>query len=257
MTLYCIGHCPPVFTPRLDFTFVTSGLPAGENCLFIPDDWLGDAFHGRVLSEYTQLFGLADRLRGTPRDARIYVFQYRKFLSLRAGRRRSVNMPYAFASTRQEAEALFPTQEEIDHCTHVHLLGPAIRVRSLAKDYASSHLVEDFCGLVACLRDVPGFDHRRVRAFVSCQILFPAPSLGVTSTGLFIDQMDTLRSAWGRFHEHYYQARDGYQRRVGGFLLERLHSFLIYEILNGNRDARPLSGHQVVVSEDARIAVTV
>lgn len=256
MKLYCIGHRPPAFSPRHGFTFVTSGPPEGADCLVVPDDWLGEAFHGRVLSEYTQLFGLADQLRGSPRDVPIFLFQYRKFLSLRAGTRRAANMPHLFAATRSEAESLFPTHEELARCLRTGLLGPAIKVHSLARQYAEAHLLEDFCGLIACLREVPDFDHFRIGNFISCPFLFPAPSLGVTSTGLFIDRMDVLRSAWGHFHAHYYQGREGYQRRVGGFLLERLHSFLVWETLLRSGAALPLPGHQIVVSEDARIPVT-
>jgi hypothetical protein len=58
--------------------------------------------------------------------------------------------------------------------------------------------------------------------------------------------MATLQSVWELFYHTSYEKRDGYQRRVGGFLLERLHSFLIYERLKENPQ-QFISGHQYVV----------
>ena len=39
--------------------------------------------------------------------------------------------------------------------------------------------------------------------------------------------MNILKETWAEFSDHYFFKRDGYQRRVAGYLMERLHSVLL------------------------------
>ena len=80
----------------------------------------------------------------------------------------------------------------------------------------------------------------------------PAPSLGVFRVDIFLKHMEVLKMVWTHFAEHFLVPRDGYQRRVGGFLLERLHSFLICEEVI-NKIYNVFHGNQVVVSDSLEI----
>jgi len=44
---------------------------------------------------------------------------------------------------------------------------------------------------------------------------------------LFLQHMQVLRAAWSAYAEGAHVPREGYQMRVGGYLLERLHSHLL------------------------------
>ena len=62
MHIFCVSHKPPVFEAPLSYTHVTPKTYGGVDEVIVTDDKYGDAFHGRILSEYTQLFGLAEKL---------------------------------------------------------------------------------------------------------------------------------------------------------------------------------------------------
>jgi len=227
-----------------------------ERLLVFTGDHCGTPNAGSILSEYEQLFGLASFLESHPRDEYIYLFQYRKFLSLRQPATRSVNQGYAFVATPTVAPSLFPLHSEF---SKIHggsvLIGPGIQVFSLADNYSKCHHVEDFVAFTLSLALGAGFDERRLRSFIDCKVLLPVPSLGVTTVGFFRDTVQVLKAAWQHFARGYLRPRNGYQRRVGGFLLERLHSFLLYEYVTSGR-VIVASGSQVVVSDTPLISLT-
>lgn len=258
MKLFCIGHKPPVFTPGLPYVHVSPTAYPGYQQLLVPDDAYGSEFHGSVLSEYTQLFGLADHLARTPQDqdGRLFIFQYRKFLSLRPGAQRSINILHAYACPQAEAEALFPSRAELLSLDQQVLIGPMGTIRSMAANYARFHVTEDFAAFTISLSRLPEFPEARCLNFINCKHLFPAPSLGVVPVGLFLRHMHTLRTVWAHFGKHFLQGRSAYQRRVGGFLLERLHSFLIYEELVIQKRLPLQQGSQIVVSDSPRITAS-
>lgn len=252
---YCIGHRPPVFQPPFPYTHVTPVACAPGPALVVPDDAFGPMLHGTILSEYTQLFGLAEHGLREPLDA-VYLFQYRKFISLVPGGQVSPNQPYARAAPAEEAERLFPGPDDLARLGAGVLIGPAVRVRSIADQYARHHPVEDYAAFCAALASMQAFGSRRLAGFINGQVLLPAPSLGLFPLDLFLSHMQVLREAWETFAPRYYVARDGYQRRVGGFLLERLHSFLLTEAIAAGA-MRPVQGHQMIVSDTAIIEPTI
>lgn len=252
---FCIGHRAPLFEPPLDFTMVTPVGLGGRQEVVIGDDYLGDPTHGRVLSEYLQLFGLSDRLQGSSGADSILLFQYRKFLSLMHPARRSTNIPFAFVATPDEARDYCIGTEAAASIEARMVVGPVLRVESLTADYARYHVAEDFDGLLRSMRG--WFPAATCQRFADCELLVPAPSLGLFEIGPFVRHMSLLREVWCHFHTHHFVERSGYQRRVGGFLLERLHSFLLLEELAGIRREEVRFGHQVIVSDDAVVQPTV
>jgi hypothetical protein len=156
-----------------------------------------------------------------------------------------------------EGGTLFPTKDEFSSLGEALLLGPAIKMRSIAHQYASHHLVEDFSKFILSLNSLNGFNEKRCENFINCEILLPAPSLGVTRVDIFLKHMAILKLTWEHFSNHFSISRDGYQRRVGGFLLERLHSFLLYEEINFLKNYAAFQGNQIVISDSLFIKPTI
>ncbi|MEP7241162.1 MAG: hypothetical protein ABI697_09790 [Devosia sp.] len=223
----------------------------------IPDDHFGPTYDGRVLSEYTQLFGLADGLTAADASEDLYLFQYRKFVTLRQGSSRSTNLPFAFSASPSEAARIFPTANDLVPGHGRTLVGPRLSVRSLAQEYARAHIATDFVRLCLALSTVVGFSVERCGAFAACPVFVPSPALGLYQVQTFLRHMQILRDAWAVFHARFYQPRDGYQRRVGGFLLERLHSFLVLEEASRGIIPQLVHGHQIIVGNTLEVVLTI
>ena len=253
MKYYCIGHKLPTFIVSESYIHVSPNVYPELNQLIVPDDLYGEQFHGRILSEYTQLFGLAEYLKDAPRDEKFYIFQYRKFISLRQPTTLSANLPHAYACSSTESALFFPSQNELSRLGDELLLGKIIgNIGSIAEFYAANHDVNDFSAFMISLYSAVGFNEQRCKNFINYQILLPAPSLGVFKVDIFLKHMEVLKMVWTHFAEHFFVARNGYQRRVGGFLLERLHSFLICEEVI-NKIYNVAHGNQIVVSDSLEI----
>ena len=249
MKYYCIGHKPPTFLISESYIHVSPNVYPELNQLIVPDDLYGEKFDGRILAEYTQLFGLAEYLKDAPRDEKFYIFQYRKFISLRQPSTLSTNQPYAYAASSTESALLFPSQDELSVLGDELLIGNAfINFGTFSKHYEISHHGSDFSAFMISLYSAGGFNEQRIKNFINYPILLPAPSLGVFRVDIFLKHMEVLKVVWAHFAEHFLVARHGYQRRVGGFLLERLHSFLICEDIS-NKIYNVVHGNRVVVSD--------
>jgi hypothetical protein len=246
MKFFCVSHRRPRFDPGRDFVCVAPQADGDRETLLVPEDHFGLGWEGQVLSEYAQLFGLADALAAGDRSEDILLFQYRKFVSIRHSGQRWEERPYAFACSPDEAEGLFVTDADLALREGRTLVGPLVPVPSLAAQYAQYHPAEDFTRFGLALTTVEGFDLDRSAALASCRFLIPSPALGIFSVPTFLRHMSILHQAWAAFLERYYVPREGYQRRVGGFLLERLHSFLLLD--DAARDELVLApGYQMVV----------
>lgn len=257
MRIFCIGHKAPEFSINAPYTHVSSTTFSGLVQLVIPDDSLGERFHGNCLSEYTQLMGLAETLINSPREERIYICQYRKFLAFRQGCQQSNNVTYAYSSSKVEAESLFPSQDELSALDRSFLLGPIVKTRSLAHHYATHHMIEDFVAFCISLNSIEYFTEERCKNFINCKFLIPSPSLGVCSIDVFLKHMKILKEVFNHFSSNFLVSRSGYQRRVGGFLLERLHSFLLYEEIYIKKTINARHGFQIVISNSPIIRPTI
>lgn len=258
ISYFCIGHQKPVFDVPEAFVHVSPHDDSGGDVLLIPDDCLGEAFNGNFLSEYAQLFGLLAHVSHLAQDAELYLFQYRKFICMEQPTRAAQNIPNMYSSPPDEARNLLPAKACLKKLSGKRLIGSVYRFgdQSYAMNYATYHRVEDFCAFCLSLSAQPDFDEPRCREFINCNMLFPAPSLGLISVAKFREHMNILMRTWQHFHDHYYVERPDYQRRVGGFLLERLHSFLIYEeIIKAGLPS--VQGFTTIVSDAAFVAPTV
>lgn len=256
MRLFCIGHKPPAYQLEHDFTFVTPNPVPGLNIMHVPDDRYGAGFDGHVVSEYTQLRALAEMLEQEGSNDDVYIMQYRRFLGVEQPLRVSSNLSYAYATRPVEAPGMFPGKSALRSLSGQRMACPLVSFRNgVAGQYCEFHHADDFACFAMALTEVEGFDHKRRQHFLSMTNHFPAPSLGVMPATILIAQMKPLVAAWNVFYEHYYVPREGGQRRVGGFLLERLHSFLLFEELE--RGVELLEGYLNIVSDTDKIQPTI
>ncbi len=253
---FCVGHVPPVFQPSLPYTMLTPrplGLP-GE--LVLPDERHSrQGLSGAVLAEYSQLFSLQDLIEaGDVVADRLYLFQYRKFIGLRSGGQ-PANAPWLRIAAPAEAVALMPGVEELQALPQAAVVGSIFGLGcSVAQNYAQVHIVDDLVTFAACL-GAAGFDPGAVRQFVAFQGLVPSPALCLVDTPLFLQQLRVLRRAWDEYARHAasaHVARQGYQMRVGGYLLERLHSHLLCRaVMDGSTQGEIGIGQRFVVLDPA------
>lgn len=244
---FCVGHVPPTFEPPLPFTMLCPkplGLP-GEWVL--PDDRFGSGIDGAELAEYSQLFGLQDRLEAGDLVAeRLYLFQYRKFVGLRTGGV-PATAPWLRIAAPGEARALMPTLDELLAVPYPVVVGSMFPLgASVSANYALVHVIDDLVAFAGCL-PACGMDAREIRKFASFQGLLPSPALCLVEVPLFLRQMRVLRAAWNEYARHATVVRDGYQRRVAGYLLERLHSHLLCQWLLDGSQAGVGLGHRFAV----------
>ncbi len=246
---FCIGHQAPCFLPPLAYTMLCPaplGLP-GE--VVMADERFGPAVDGGTLAEYSQLFGLAERLQaGELQAERLYLFQYRKFLSLRPGGGPS-NAPWLRVLRPDNAALFMPTPDELLALPQPVVVGALQGLGvSVAANYAEAHVADDFACFTACLA-ADGMPLAEVRRFVSLQGFIPSPALCLVDTALFLQHMAVLKRVWQRFHAQCAVPRQGYQRRVAGYLLERLHSHLLLQGLHDGSQPEVGVGHRYVVLE--------
>jgi hypothetical protein len=249
MLFFCIGHVTPAFNPPVDYCLLSPMEIQSKKNIVIPDDALGANFDGRVISEYLQLFCLSELLSHLNSEDLIYIFQYRKFVSLETSLPVSSNLSYARHASPERSTTAFPKAPDLMEKKSTLITGEFVNVGSIALQYSKCHHPEDFCGFVVSMSRSGSFDDQFIDKFINSEVLLPAPSLGLTTIGRFRSQMTVLRGAWSFFANGFYRERHGYQRRVGGFLLERLHSFIIETEFRSSAENQCSQGVQVVVSD--------
>jgi hypothetical protein len=150
-----------------------------------------------------------------------------------------------------EAATLFPSMEQLAASPNAVVVGSMFQLGgSMAQNYALVHVIDDLVMFAACL-PACGFDPVAVRQFTSFKGLIPSPALCLVDTSLFLRLMRVLRAAWNEYAKHCYVAREGYQRRVAGYLLERLHSHLLCQwLMDGSQPDVGLA-HRFVVLDPA------
>lgn len=251
---FCVGHVAPTFRPSLPYTMLcprSLGLP-GE--MVLADERFGAAVHGAALAEYSQLFGLQDLLEaGDVVADRLYLFQYRKFIGFRAGGQAST-APWVRMSSAAEASALMPSLDELHEAPHAVVVGSMFELgSSVAQNYALVHVTDDLVSFAGCLHAC-GMDAAAVRRFASFRGLLPSPALCLVDTSIFLQHMRQLRAVWQAYAPAAEVRREGYQMRVAGYLLERLHSHLLcHDLLAGSLPDVGI-GHRYVVMADTSAA---
>jgi hypothetical protein len=218
----------------------------GPNCnIVIPTTYFGE--HGSSLSEYVQLLWLYDNFETIIRTHEyIRLFHYRRFVS-----RRELGLPSAnWKEVRWIAQSeLQSCSEEFSRTSTSELFN---KVQTFAGgvvvQYQQSHQLVDFIHFSKFLLESAILDPLHVALFLREQVLIPASSVGVFRSITLRQMLAVLRRAAEFINTDYFVPRRGYQRRVLGFLLERLHSYLLLvRIRSGQSEAN--FGHHIIISD--------
>jgi hypothetical protein len=89
-----------------------------------------------------------------------------------------------------------------------------------------------------------------IKTFASFRGLIPSPALCYIKTDLFIKIMKILIEVTDEYLKNYYVKREGYQKRTLGYLLERLHSYLLCKWLQDGTEPNILTWNRYVVTND-------
>lgn len=228
----CIGHLP---FPQKYASFVDLTLSpvvcAGESGrrAIVRDELYG--VNGHSLSEYAQLFWLHKHLDSLASGySYLNLFHYRRFVARRPVEgNKAVNNPWI---TLIQADEL----DNFQDCFERDSSGNCFNSRVVFGDgvltqYACAHVFEDILNFTKFLLEIEMFTPLDAARFLRTQELVPACSVGIYHVEVFRKLFAYLGAAAEFLASEYFVPREGYQRRNMGFLLERLHSFLILEML--------------------------
>lgn len=247
---YCIGHTLPLFKPPIDFDMlcpVSLGIP---HELVIKDDRFGHGIDGGGLAEYSQFFGLHDMLlSGDVSAEHLFLFQYRKFISTQMGGAESVS-PWIRVLTSELAPTLFPLQDQLNAFSGRLAVGSIFEFgESISSNYALVHVIDDFVLFVAACAESGVMSNADIKSFATLRGIIPSPSVCCIHVEVFMRLMDILKRVWQIYVRHYQIEREGYQRRVSGYLLERLHSYLLCKWLLDNTEPNIQVWQRYVVTD--------
>ena len=254
---FCVGHTLPLFSPGLPFTMVCPAALGTTREIVLADDRFGPGIDGASLAEYSQLFGLADRLGSGDLVAdELYLFQYRKFVSPMFGGLQGA-APWIRVLTPEMTSSVFPSLDQLDTFSARVAVGSLFEFgESVAANYARVHVVDDLVMFAAACAESGALAPPDIRAFVEMRGILPSPAVCYIHADLFVRIMTILRQVWAHHHPHYQVNRTGYQRRVAGYLLERLHSFILLKSLMDQTepDIRTWTRYVVATPESLKAA---
>ncbi len=248
---YCVGHTKPIFTPPVEYEMLCPNSLGISNEIVIDDNRFGSTIDGTSLAEYSQLFGLYEMLSAGDIVAdELFLFQYRKFISPKSGGVASKS-PWVRVLTPLEGNILFPSLEQLQAQSSRLIVGSLFNLsESISSNYARVHVIEDLVMFSAACAKNKFLTENDIRSFATYCGLIPSPGLCYIKVDLFIKIMQILKETWDEYYRYYHIKRDGYQRRVAGYLLERLHSHLLCKwLLDGTEPEINIWGRYVVLNE--------
>ncbi len=252
----CVGHKPFPKLARhyIDITIAPNLVASDRTCIILPDESLGNL--GGALSEYCQLLWLWKNLDSLAPDAEfIRVFHYRRFCA--ASPMVMLGTPAAQPWSYVVTEAMLQEYaHDFYRSTDRELYNAAINLKTgMLSQYAQAHVLEDMLGFASFLIDANVMDAGVVADFLRGEIVIPACNIGVFRRDNFDWTYSILSRAAGYLKQASFVRRTGYQRRNMGFLLERLHSYLLLHLIRSGR-FHGRGGVNIVISENLEIVNT-
>ena len=247
---FCIGHALPLFKPPIAYEMLCPKSRGVPNEIVVDDHRFGVGIDGGALAEYSQFFGLHDMLlNGDVVAEHLFLFQYRKFISTQVGGVESAS-PWVRVVRPDPAPGLFPSQDQLNAFSGRLAVGSVFDFgESIASNYALVHVIDDFVLFAAACAQSGALSNADIKSFATLRGIIPSPSVCCIHVDVFIKIMDILRRVWNIYVLHYQTKRDGYQRRVSGYLLERLHSYLLCKWLLDNTEPHIQVWQRYVVTD--------
>ena len=251
---FCVGHIPPSFDPPIEYSMLCPRPLGTANEIVIDDNRFGPGIDGGTLAEYSQLFALSEMLKsGDVVADDLFLFQYRKFLSPNEGGIQGV-CPWVKVLPFANARNTFPTQDQLYATTSPIIVGSMFELgESISSNYALVHVIEDLVMFAAACASCPDLTPKDIQSLATLRGVISSPGLCYTRVETFIRVMDILKQVWEVFYRHYFMTREGYQRRVAGYLFERLHSVLLCKwLLDGSEPTINIWQRYVVLPKEGR-----
>jgi hypothetical protein len=251
-----LGHLPfpQAHVDHIDL-MVSPRFIAGPNQLAVVDDSLFGQ-NGSALSEYVQLLWLLDHLDVvTVGYSYLRIFHYRRFVSREKPRvgQRSTNLPWSTAISSAELSSF---ASEFGRFSDTEVFNTKVQFGDgMLAQYARAHVLEDILNFTKFLIEIGVFSSSEASNFLRESTNIPACNIGVFSLETFRSIFSVLRKGADFVHSPYFVVRQGYQRRSVGFLLERLNGYLILKMIR-NGEVKANFGHNIVISDDAVVSVT-
>jgi len=248
---YCIGHVPPMFTPPIEYSMLCPKPLGTAHELVIDDNRFGPDIDGGSLAEYSQLFALSEMIQsGDVVADDLFLFQYRKFLSPNEGGLES-RAPWVRVLRAPDAAGMFPSEQQLHDVQGRIIVGSLFDLgASISGNYAMVHVIEDLVMFSAACAKCTDLSQADLRSLATLRGIIPSPALCYTRADAFVKVMNILSQVWTEFSTHYHVKRDGYQRRVAGYLLERLHSVLLCKwLMDGSEPTINVWQRYVVTNE--------
>jgi hypothetical protein len=253
----CIGHKRPSFGLWKGFSFVTYNKQE-------PTDWglqsfeiLSERLPDNIIGEYHYLFALRRQLEASDNIKSISITQYRRFVSREQLGTPSSNKPWSSVMPENEAakispELLMPSQGDW-LVTTLKKCDPNITTQ-----FAHCHPIRDWFRFLSDCCDTGALSSEEAYYASHTNLLLPAPSNGCFPLKVFVNHMQRLESCATAFLLSGYRPYDGYQRRIIGFCLERLHGFFIQKSLVENGiNLMDVMGHHITINDGDTIKATI
>lgn len=249
---YFVGHKPPEFALWPNFSYYSPENSTKQAAL--PDPRLGESWR---FSEYASLFLLRREIdtRALQDNETVTIAQYRRFtLTHNLG---------PSANGLEWTRIIHPDDKRISELhlqtrpnAGLNLLIPRPmkfnEPAGLLSHYASVHPIRDLLRFTACLVDHNILSAPQAEKFLIQSQLIPAPTCSTTPVCLFLHLYDTLeRAALYYLNDGYINHNDPYQARSCAFLLERLHSYLLFRHLEDQQiTTHKIFGFLTVIAEE-------
>ena len=253
-----IGHKRPEFDLWPGHQFATLNPIAQNDFKLIEDLELKELLPDNLIGEYYFLFLIRRQIENQTSLKSITLSQYRRFATVRSIGQPATNQPYANLISKTEAsssnlENLIVAKKDGWLLSSLFAASP-----NVAYQYSRHHILRDWLRFLADSFDAGLLTQAEITesAFINC--LIPAPSNGVFPVQYLIEHLIKLEACARAFVHGGYQPRDAYQRRVIGFCLERLHSYLLLASLSKLKiNFNEAAGQQIVVSETDAVKPTI
>lgn len=246
----CVGHQPFPVPGFIDLMISPRPLSALHAAVVADDAAHGP--HGSSLSEYSQLLWLYEHFQDVIGGHEfVRIVQYRRFVARRRIGRRT-NHDFARFVTPAELPA---QHADFSRATAHELFNGTCAFRGgMLGQYAGAHVLRDMLSFARFLLEEDILDSAGVATFLTSPVTIPASSIGVFRASTLAALLGELRRAAAFLHSSAFIARTGYQRRVLGFLLERLQAHLLLQYLRSTTGAK--QGHHIMVLDTGVVTVT-
>jgi hypothetical protein len=253
-----VGHKRPEFDLWSGHRFATLN-PIVPNDFKLSEDLeLKELLPDSLIGEYYFLFLIRRQIEKNTSLKSITLSQYRRFVTTQSIGQPSTNQPYAnLISKIQVANlnlgSLIVAKKEGWLVSSFYSTPP-----SVSYQYSRSHILRDWFRFLADSFDAGLLNATEITESACTNILIPAPSNGVFPVLYFVEHLIKLEACARIFVISGYKPRDAYQRRVIGFCLERLHSYLLLASLSKLKiNFKEAAGQQVVISENDSVKPTI